>query len=73
MIHVKEALSSNLIDNWDSDEMSSDDEDLQENAPQSTCVYKTTALHTKCFGRVPTKSGATCIQNYPYYIHVNKN
>ena len=33
MINVKEALSSNLINDWDSD-----DEDLEENAPQSICV-----------------------------------
>ena len=46
------------------DEMSFDDEDLEENALQSICVYITTALHTKCFGRLPPKYGATCIQNY---------
>ena len=72
-MNTNEALSSNLIDDWDSDEMSSDDEDLQENAPQSICVYVTTALNTKYLGRVPPKSEATCIQNYTSYIHVTKN
>ena len=53
--------------------MSSDDEDLEENAPQITCVYVTTALHAKYFGILSPKSGEICIQNYPYYIHVTKN
>ena len=55
------------------DEMSSDYEDLQENALQRICVYITTALHTKCFGRLSPKYGATCIQSYPYCINVTKN
>ena len=52
--------------------MSSDDEDLQENAPHSICVYITTAFHTKYFGRLPPKSWAICIQNYPSNIHFNR-
>ena len=50
-MNVKEALSNILIDDWASDEMSSDgDDDLQDNAPKSVCAYATTALQTKFFG-----------------------
>ena len=44
---MKEVLYSILIDDWDLDKMSFDDEeDLQDNAPHSMCACITTALQT---------------------------
>ena len=46
-MNVKEVLYSILIDDWDLDKMSFDDEeDLQDNAPPSMCACITTVLQT---------------------------
>ena len=51
---LKEVLYGILIDDWDSDKTSCDDEkDLHDNALHSICTCMTTALQNKFLGDCP--------------------